>query len=289
MRAFARKAEHLGFDLLTAPDHLLDLLPPFAALACAAEATTSIRLGTLVLNNDLRHPAMTAREAAALQALSGGRFELGIGAGHARPEYESIGLPFEPAATRVARLGESVSLIKRLFAGEPVTAPGEHYTISAHHLYPRPPVRPPILIGGNARSLLRLGAREADIVGFTGLGRTLPDGQRHEPAGFAAARVAERLALVREAAGERFAALELNALVQLVTVTDDRTATAEAIAKGVPPLTPGDVLDSPFLLVGTAEEMADDLRARRERFGLSYFSFFAPALDAAARVIALLR
>ncbi len=289
LRAFARKAEQLGFDLLTTPDHLLDLLPPFAALACAAEATTSIRLATLVLNNDLRHPAMTAREAAALQALSGGRFELGIGAGHARPEYESIGLPFEPPAVRVARLSESVSLIKQLFAGDPVTASGDHYTLTAHHLYPRPAVRPPILIGGNGRSLLRLAAREADIVGFTGLGRTLPDGQRHEPAGFAAERVAERLALVREAASDRFEALELNALVQFVTVTDDRAATAEVIAKGVPPLTPGDILGSPFLLLGTPEQMAHDLRARRERFGISYYSFFAPALDAVARVIPLLR
>ncbi len=289
LRAFARKAEELGFDVLTAPDHLIDILPPFAALACAADATTRIRLGTLVLNNDLRHPVITAREAASLQALSGGRFELGIGAGHAEPEYASIGLAFEEASSRVARLGEAVGIIKQLFAGGPVTFHGRCYHLTEHRLYPSLADPPPLFIGGNGRNLLRLAAREAHIVGFTGLGRTLKDGQRHEPTGFTAEHVAERVAVVRQAAGERFADIELNALVQMVKVTGNRATAADAIAGGSSPLTAQSVLESPFLLVGTTEEMAEDLRVRRKLFGISYYSFFAGSLEGVAPVIPLLR
>jgi probable F420-dependent oxidoreductase len=287
-REQARRVEGLGFDVLTVADHIAELWSPFSALAAAAEATTRLRVGTLVLNNDFRHPAIVAREAATLDALSGGRFELGLGAGHSRPEYEAIGLPFDPAGVRVARLAESVHVVRRLFRGEAVSFAGEHYTLREHALFPVPAAAPRILVGGNGRRLLELAAREADIVGFTGIGRTLADGQRGETTGFAAERVDERVALVRQAAGDRFSALELHALVQAVVETDDREAGAQRVGQRTG-LTAEEVLGSPFLLVGSPAQMGDDLRYRRERFGISYYSVFWHSLEAMAKVIALLR
>ncbi len=156
-------------------------MPPIPALVAAANATTTLRLGTLVPNNDWRHPVVLAREAAALDLLSDGRFELGLGAGHSGPEYRSAGVDFDPAATRVARLGEAVTIVKGLLAGDEVTFAGEHYRVEAHRVHPRPVQgpRPPVLIGGNGRALLHLAAREADIVGLSGTGRTKADGQHH--------------------------------------------------------------------------------------------------------------
>ncbi len=288
--ALARRAEALGYDTLSVADHLVEgLLPPFVALANAAAATERIRLGTLVLNNDLRHPAMTAREAAALDVLSGGRVELGLGAGHSRPEYEEIGLPFDDAATRVARLGESATIVNALLRGESVTFEGDHYRLRDHTLWPSPVQQPlPLLIGGNGRRLLRLAAREAGIVGFTGMGRTLEDGQRHEPAGFGPAAVDERVALVRSEAGERLADLEFHALVQSVVVTDDRDAEAAATAERLAPLTAEDVLGSPFVLIGTGDEITEELRAHRERFGFSYFTVFEKDHEALAPIASAL-
>lgn len=274
--ALARRVEALGYDTFSVADHLVEgLLPPFVALAAAAAATDRMRLGTLVLNNDLRHPAMTAREAAALDVLGGGRVELGLGAGHSRPEYEQIGLPFDDAAVRVARLEESATIVNRLLRGETVTSEGDYYQFREHALWPRPiQEKLPLLIGGNGRRLLRLAAREADIVGFTGMGRTLEDGQRHEPTGFGPVAVDERVALVRAEAGGRLADLEFHALVQSVVVAEDREGEAAAMVERLAPLTVEDILGSPFLLIGTADEIREELRAHRERFGFSYFTVF---------------
>ncbi|MEZ4503890.1 MAG: TIGR03621 family F420-dependent LLM class oxidoreductase [Dehalococcoidia bacterium] len=283
---FARRAEDLGYDILTVPDHVADgLLSPFTTLATVASATDRLRIGTLVLNNDLRHPALAAREAATLHALSGGRMELGLGAGHAAPEYAALGLPFDEATTRVDRLTEAASVVRRLLGGETVTFEGAHYALTAHALWPPPQSPLPLLIGGNNRRLLRLAAREADIVGFTGLGRTLEDGQRHEPSGFAPSAVDERVALVRAAAGDRLNDLEFHALVQAVVITDDRRASATTVAATAPPLTADDVLGSPFVLVGTPDEMTEELRAYRARFGMSYFTVFDRYLEDFAPVV----
>jgi alkanesulfonate monooxygenase SsuD/methylene tetrahydromethanopterin reductase-like flavin-dependent oxidoreductase (luciferase family) len=182
-----------------------------------------------------------------------------------------------------------VRIIRRLFAEERVDFAGEHYRVAGQRLFPRPEKAPPILIGGNGRSLLRLAGREADIVGFTGLGKTLADGQRHEPAGFSAERVDERVALVKEAAAARFADLELNCLVQRVVVTNDRSAEAERLATALPPLSAGDVLASAYLLLGTPAQMAESLVERRERWGMTYLSTFAGSMDAMARVISAVK
>src|SRR6266852_2600210 len=147
----ARKVEALGYAVLLVPDHLAELLAPLPALAAAAAATTRLRVGTAVLNNDFRHPVLLAREAATLDVLSDGRLALGLGAGHMRSEYEQVGLAFDPGATRVERLAESVVLVKRLFEGDTVTFAGRHYRVPGHTIHPRPMQRPrpPIFIGGN--------------------------------------------------------------------------------------------------------------------------------------------
>lgn len=169
----ARQAEDLGFSVMTVPDHLIDgCLSPFAALGVAAEATSTLRVGTLVLNNNLRHPALVAREALTLDVLSGGRLELGLGAGSAMSssEHGSIGVPFDDATTRVARLAESVEVLDELLRGRAVTFEGEHYRVSDHRAWP-PAIqkpRPPMLIGGNGHQVLRIGAERADTVGLSG-------------------------------------------------------------------------------------------------------------------------
>jgi probable F420-dependent oxidoreductase len=264
----ARRAEDLGFDTVVVPDHVADdLLSPMVALATMAEATSRLRVGTFVLNNDFRHPALLAREAATIDLLTDGRLELGLGAGHSAPEYAEIGLDFDPAAARVARLSESARLLRRLFDGEEVTFDGTYYRVTAHRLAP---LRSPrLLIGGNGDRVLRLSASVADIVGFTGLGATQPDGQRHATE-WELEQIDAKVAIVRAAAGDRLDQLELNALVQYVEITNDRVATAEAVAARLD-VDPAVVLDAPYMLIGTVAEIVEELERARERFGFSYF------------------
>jgi len=167
----ARKLEDLGYSVLAVPDHLTDLLAPMPALVSAAAATERLRVGTMVLNNDFRHPVLTAREGATVDVLTDGRLELGLGAGHMKSEYDEAGLAFDPGATRVERLGEAVVIVKRLLEGESVTFAGRHYRVTSHTIHPLPVQRPrpPIFIGGSAPRLLALAVKEADIVGLTGI------------------------------------------------------------------------------------------------------------------------
>src|SRR5919198_2342172 len=167
----ARTLEDLGYATLTVPDHLTDLLAPMPALVSAAAATTRLRVGTNVLNNDFRHPVLVAREAATVDLLTEGRLQLGLGAGHMQAEYDQAGWRFDAGGTRVERLAEAVTIIKGLFSGEPVTFDGRHYRVTNHTIHPLPIQQPspPLLIGGNGRRLLTLAAREADIVGLSGI------------------------------------------------------------------------------------------------------------------------
>jgi probable F420-dependent oxidoreductase len=286
----ARKIEGLGYDILNLPDHLSDLIAPLPALVSAAEATKTLRVGTNVLNNDLRHPVLVAREAAAVDLLTDGRLQLGLGAGSIKSEYEQAGLTFDRGATRVERLAEAVSIIKDLLKGEQVTFAGRHYRVTEHVIAPLPIQRPhpPILIGGNGPRLLSLAAQEADIVGLSGL--TFRGGGAVPPdlSGWRVPSVDERVRLVREVAGEeRYARLELNALVQRVVVTDDRRRAAEELTSRWTQLTPDD-LQSPYVLIGTMDQMVEDLRARRERWGISYFVIQEPYLDDFAPIVARL-
>src|SRR5215510_1979627 len=218
----ARKLEDLGYSVLAVPDHLTDLLAPMPALVGAAAATKRLRVATMVLNNDFRHPIFVAREAATVDLLSDGRLELGLGAGHMKFEYDQAGLTFDPGAIRVERLGEAVVIVKRLLEGGPVTFSGCHYRVTDHTIHPRPAQRPrpPIFIGGSAPRLLTLAAREADIVGLTGI-TFRRGGAVRDVSAFKAGVVDDRLGLVRETAGDRYERIELNALVQRVVVTDD--------------------------------------------------------------------
>jgi probable F420-dependent oxidoreductase len=193
-----------------------------------------------------------------------------------KSEYDEVGLGFDAAGVRVERLAESVDLVRRLLVGETVTHAGEHYRLDGHRCFPVPSSPVPLLIGGNGTRLLQLAATAADIVGFAGFHQvhgTSDVALSH----FTAAGLEDRLAVVREAAGPRFDDLELNLLVQVVRVTDDRRAEAEELAEHFPRLTAEDLLDSPFLLLGTHQQMAEQLVERRERFGVSYVVVFEPS------------
>jgi probable F420-dependent oxidoreductase len=286
-RATAQRAEELAYSTLLVPDHLTAPLSPWTALSWAASATDRLRVGTHVLNNDLRHPVLVAREAATLDRLSGGRFELGLGAGHMRIEYEQAGLEYEPGAVRVERLSESVKVIKALLSGGDVTFEGRHYTVRGHRLRPEPEgqARLPILVGGNGDRLLAMAAREADIVAFTGFSHRR-GGAEVELSAFTAEGLDRKVRLVREFAGNRFADLELSALVQRVVVTGDRRVAADQEAKeSRGSITTDQALKSPFLLFGTEREIAEELVHRRQRFGISYFTVFESAMESLAPVI----
>jgi probable F420-dependent oxidoreductase len=285
----ARKVEDLGYASLTLPDHLSGMLAPIPAVVSAAEATKRLRVGTNVLNNDLRHPVMVAREAATVDLLTDGRLDLGLGAGHMQSEYNQAGLRFDPGATRVERLGEAVTIIKSLLRGEQVTFAGRHYRVAGHTIHPLPVQRPhpPILIGGNGRRILTLAAKEADIVGLSGItfraGGTEPD-----LSAWKTAAVDERVRLVREAAGDRYDRLELNVLVQRVIVTDNPREAAEELAKRWTQLSVEEILEAPYALIGTVDHLVEELQKRRERWGISYYVTFEQYMDALAPVVARL-
>jgi probable F420-dependent oxidoreductase len=287
--AKARRVEALGYSTLTVPDHLGEFFSPMPALISAAEATTRLRVGTNVLNNDLRHPVLVAREAATVDRLTDGRFQLGLGAGHTKSEYDEAGLDYDAGATRVERLSEAVTIIKRLLRGGPVSAAGPHYRVTTHTLHPLPVQQPhpPILIGGNGPRLLTLAAKEADIIGLSGI--TFRDGgTRADVSGWTAAGVDQRVRLVREAAGLRYDSLEVNALVQRVVVTTQRRQAAEELARRWTQLSASEILDAPYVLVGTVDQLVEDLEARRQRWGITYYVTFEPYMEALAPVVARL-
>jgi probable F420-dependent oxidoreductase len=214
-----------------------------------------------------------------------------LGAGSIHSEYGQAGLAFDTGATRVERLTEAVAIIKGLLTGEPVTFAGRHYNVTGHTIAPLPVQKPhpPILIGGNGERLLALAAREADIVGFSGL--TFRRGGAVPPdlSGWRVSGVDDRVRRIREIAGdERYARLELNALVQQVVVTDDRRRAAEDLTSRWAQLSADEILQSPYVLIGTVEQMIADLEARRGRWGISYYVVHEPYLDAFAPIVASL-
>lgn len=285
----ARKVEDLGFSVMAVPDHLTDMLAPMPAVVSAAAATRTLRVGTAVLNNDLRHPVLVAREAATADVLTGGRLELGLGAGHMKSEYDEAGLTFDPGPTRVERLAEAVAIIRRLLDGERVTFSGRHYQVTSHAVHPRPVQQPhpPLFIGGNAASVLALAAREADIIGLTGIAFRR-GGAVLDVSAWRAASVDAQMRVMREAAGDRHGRLEVNALVQRVVVTDDRRKAADELSGRWPQLSPEEILATPYALIGSVDEMVDDLHARRERWGISYYLIHEPNLHDLAPVVARL-
>jgi probable F420-dependent oxidoreductase len=284
----ARQVEDLGYSTLLMPDHLGEQLSPIPALVAAADATSTLRVGSLVFDNDFRHPAMLAKEAATLDILSEGRLELGMGAGWMKGEYERAGIPFERAGLRIDRLEESVKIVKGLFGEGPVNFAGRHYAINGMEGFPKPLQRPhpPIHIGGGGQRLLSLAAREADIVGF--LPRARPDGKGQNLTDATPEALDEKISWVREAAGERFDDLELGILVAQVFTTEDREQAAQFIASTLAAgynVSTDLILQAPYLLIGSVDQICDDLQARRERYGISYISVFENSLEALAPVI----
>lgn len=286
--ALARRLEDLGVHRMTVSDHLDEQLAPIPALMAAADATTTLRVGALVLANDYRHPAVMAKDAATLDILSEGRFELGLGAGWMTTDYQHAGIPMDPPGVRIARLEEACQVVKGLFSPGPCHFAGEHYTIDGLAGTPKPlqSPHPPLVIGGGGRRVLEVAGRHADIVG---LNPTLTKGVIDADAGPSATEAATdaKLRWIAAAAGDRYADLELQTRIHVCVVTDDREGTAEAMAPffGIPA---EEALRSPHALAGTPEQIADDIRFRRERFGISSIGISLADLDALEPVIALL-
>ncbi len=282
----ARRAEDLGYSAVLMPDHFDDQLAPVPALMAAADATTSLRIGTLVFDNDYRHPLVLAKEAATLDLLSGGRLELGLGAGWMRTDYEQAGIAYDPPAVRVERFEEGLAVVKGLLAAEgPFSFSGRHYQVSEHTPTPRPlqRPRPPVIVGGGGRRVLTIAAREADIVSINVDLRAGKAGPESAPnASPEATRT--KVSWVKEAAGERFEQLELNTLVGFVMVTDDRQSLIESIAPTFG-LDPADAVHVPLALVGTLEEIEEELYWRRENYGITYFSISSDAFETLAPVV----
>ncbi|WP_131739592.1 TIGR03621 family F420-dependent LLM class oxidoreductase [Actinomadura roseirufa] len=290
--ATARRAEALGYTTLTLRDHFVsdpfgDQLAPMPALAAAACATSTLRLGTMVVSNDFRHPVMLAKEAATLDHLSGGRFELGVGAGWHRGEYEAAGMPFDPAGVRVGRLEEALQVLRGLLSGEKTTFTGEHYRIDGLSVFPRPGARPPLAVGAGARRMLGVAGRHADIVGV--LPRALPDGTiSDEIEERLPETIARKVGWVREAAGGRD--VELSMMVNPTFGADPhRTAAKVAVLRGWGTSSADLVLDMPSQFVGPPEHIAEQMAARRERYGFTYYQVPDSAMEEFAPVIAFLR
>lgn len=288
-RETVRRAEDLGYATIFVPDHFVDHpLAPLPTLAAVAQASARLRIASGVLCNDFVHPVVLAREAATLDLLSDGRLELGLGAGWLSRDYQHSGIPLDPPATRIARLAEAVAVLKGLFAEGPCDFEGEHYTIRGLNGHPKPLQRPhpPLLIGGGGRRILSLAAREAQIVGinaFLGSGEAGVDAARS----LSPARTSEKLAWVREAAGERFAELEIQTLVGVVLFTDDPRSVAQGMA-GAFGVSAEEALETPVALVGTVASMIEALEARRERWRISYSVVPQDALESFAPVVARL-
>jgi probable F420-dependent oxidoreductase len=286
--AKARRIEELGFSTLFIPDHFTDQLAPIPALVAAANATSALRLGTLVLDNDYRHPLVLAKEWATLDVLSGGRTELGLGAGWMRSDYEQSGIPLDPPGVRIKRFREGLSIVKGLFADGPFSFAGEFYSVNAHEGTPKPVQKPhpPILVGGGGKRVLSIAAREADIVGVN---FSLAEGEVNPKVAVtgSASATREKIEWIRDAAGERFAGLELNVTVFFTVVTDDRQAMAERMAPGFG-LTPEDVLSSPHVAIGTVDQIIEGFQRHREEYGFSYVVFSGDVFEAVAPVVARL-
>jgi probable F420-dependent oxidoreductase len=293
--AAARRYEASGFSTLLLRDHFDRQLAPIAAMTAAACATETLRVGCLVFANDYRHPLELAKELFTIDVLSGGRLEIGLGAGWMAPDYEQAGLSFDPPGTRVSRLIETIGVMKAFFAGGPVDYAGEHYTIRAHEMYPGPvqTPQPPLLLVAGGPRMTRLAATEADIVAVNPAKKSNDAWEDQNIGDASAVAVDRKIAAIRAAAGARYDDIELQIVVPFVIVTEDRAGTAAAIAAGLPPdpdveLSADTVLSSPYVLIGSHDEICATLVERRERWDLSYYVFNDDSVDAVAPIVARL-
>ena len=282
----ARHVESLGYDTLTVPDHFEDQLAPIPAMMSAAQATERLRVAALVLDNDYRHPVVLAKEIATIDQLTDGRVDLGLGAGWMRTDYEASGIPYDQPGVRVDRFEEAIQILRSLFAEGPTNFSGTHYEIKDLDGLPKPPTsrQIPLMIGAGGRRMLSIAARNADIisinpnlkageVGLEALLDVLPES------------VDEKLAWIREAAGDRFDDIEFSTTLFMVSVTDDRDSVARDTAAmfGVDA---AQVLSAPIAAIGSTTEIAETLQERRERWRMSYIVVPSDGVEAMAPVVA---
>ncbi len=288
--AMCRRAENYGYDAIFAADHLGHAAPVQAVVAAAA-ATERLRVGTLVVNVPFWNPALLAREIATADILTGGRLEVGLGSGHMKWEFDEAGIPWEPLGARADKLSATIGELTRLFAGDgyqqqaelrqrygfPPLLPVQHHGFGGHG--------PPLLVGGSGARILRIAAQTADIVGIGGLFQI----KGQSPGVFrlcTAAEADDRVRFARDCAGERADKIEWHALTQVVMVTGDRRKAAADLAeqyRGT--ATAEEIPETPFLFVGTIEEMAEQILRNRDRYGFTCYTVHEPYLDAFAPVI----
>jgi probable F420-dependent oxidoreductase, MSMEG_2516 family len=284
--AKAQQAEELGYSTMYFPDHFIDTeLAPMVAMAVAAASTSTLRVGALVFDNDYKHPAILAKEIATIDALSGGRTELGIGAGWMEVDYTALGLPYDRPGVRIERLEEALAVIKGCYGADAFSFAGDHYTVADYQSIPKPvQAHIPVLIGGGGPRVLRLAGREADIVGINPnlrAGSVTADAVTDS----LAAMTDQKVGWIKEGAGKRFDDLELQIRYFLASVTDNRQGFAEAVAPGFG-ISADDALEAGLALVGSVDEICDLMEVRRERWGVSYaviggdeMEMFAPAVE----------
>ena len=285
----ARKAEAHGYDVLTMPDHFDDQLAPVPALMTAADATTSLRIGALVWDNDYKHPLVLAKELATMDVLSDGRLEIGIGAGWMRSDYDTAGMQYDSPGVRIDRFIEGVAVIRGHMGSEPFSYSGKHYTITNLNGLPKPVQQPcpPILVGGGGKRVLTYAAREVDIIGINGTltaGVVGPDAI----ASMTAEAVDEKVAIVAEAGAHRLNDIEMNVRAFFVNVTDNRSEAVTGMASLI--RVPEEMIENtPFALIGSPQSIIEDLLTRRERWGFSYVIVGAQDIESFAPVVAALR
>jgi probable F420-dependent oxidoreductase len=287
-RDMARKIEGLGYSTLFIPDHFEDQFGPLVALTAAAEATSTLRVGSLVFGNDYRHPVVLAKEIATLDLFSEGRVEFGLGAGWMTSDYEQSGIGADAAGVRISRMAESLAIMKSLWSTGAATYQGEHYQVTGALGAPTPVQRPhpPIIIGGGGQRVLGIAAREADIVGVNpslAAGYIGPEVLETTTAEY----YRQRIEWIKQAAGKRFGELELQCLTFLVQIVPDRE---EAVARlaGALSVSEEQITESPIAMIGTTDQIIETLRERREQFGFSYIVVHEAELDTFAPVVAAL-
>jgi probable F420-dependent oxidoreductase len=284
------KVEDLGYSVLQVPDHLGNQFSPTLALMAAAEASRTLRLGTLVLDINYRHLALLAKEATTLDLLSEGRFELGLGAGWIARESQMTGIPFDPAGQRVGRLEEAVQVLKDLFTNGPMTFAGRYYSLNGFEVFPKPCQRPhpPMLISGGGKRMLSIAGSFADIITLNP--PVAPDGNSIDMAEATAEATAQQIAWIREAAGDRFAQIELGNFViggvwigkeqrldpRIASAFRSRTTGEQQAPQGI------------YTLVGSVDQICEQVQANRGRFGISYISVLEQDLETFAPVVARL-
>ncbi len=282
----ARRVESLGYSIATMPDHFTEQLAPMPALQAILDATTTLRAGALVFDNDYKHPAILAKELATMDVLSDGRVEIGLGAGWMISDYEQIGLPYDRAGVRIDRFIEGLAVIRGAMGPGPFSFSGEHYEVTDYDGFPKPVQAPcpPILIGGGGPRVLGIAAREADIIGVNG---TLTAGffGAEAFATMTAEAVAEKVAVVVEQAGTRVEHIEMNLRSFFNSVTDERANTVDSIARAIG-VEPSMLDSSPYALIGSPSRVVEDLRELRATYGFSYITVGVNEIDSFAPVVA---